>query len=172
MLWLLAASLSGAIAAPAPHSAVDIGALLSSPTRRVRTTNGRVAALITEGLRRSSTFRALVLAINASDVIVYIEATRNLPSTIDGRLMLLPLANQQRYLRIQIRAFGDPRDLIALMGHELRHALEVAAEPRARDEASLIALYTRIGSSGIGMHSFETTAAQVTARVVRQELAG
>ena len=49
----------------------------------------------------------------------------------------------QRYLRIQISAAPRGVELIALIGHELQHALEVAASPDVRDEQSLITLYQR-----------------------------
>jgi hypothetical protein len=91
---------------------------------------------------------------------------------VAGRLLLLPLANQQRYLRIQVRQDASPDDLIALMGHELRHALEVAESPDVRTQDALVELYERIGSAAPGGHRYDTIAAQNTGRRVRTELNG
>ena len=62
--------------------------------------------------------------------------------------------------------------MIALVGHELRHALEVAESPDVRDEAGLIALYERIGHPSTGIHQYDTLAAQDAGRQVKAELKG
>ena len=77
-----------------------------------------------------------------------------------------------RYLRIQVTGHPQSNEMIALVGHELRHALEVAESPAVRDQASLIALYERIGHRSSGAHHYDTVAAQDTGRQVRAELAG
>jgi hypothetical protein len=125
-----------------------------------------------EGLRRSVTFADLVAAVNATDVIVYIQRVDKLPPTIAGQLMIVPVPNAQRYLRIHVLDRLAPYDTIALIGHELRHALEVAAAPDVRDHRGLTQLYKRIGTAGGQSHSFDTPAAQNSGRRVRQELAG
>ena len=61
-----------------------------------------------------------------------------------------------------------PDETIALIGHELRHALEVAASPDVRDQAGLTKLYKRIGEPAGCAHSFDTRAAQNTGRRVRR----
>ena len=93
-----------------------------------------------------------------------------MPKTLEGRLMLLPLANHQRYLRIQINRTGTPTELISLMGHELRHAIEVADATDVRDERALERLYQRIGMPSAALHTYDTDAAQTTGRRVRKEL--
>ncbi len=166
-------SLSPAPAEPAANDAnVPYGALLIEPHRRVRTTDKLLLRLMEEGLRRSVTFGDLVAAVNATDVIVYIQRVDKLPPTIAGQLMIVPVPNQQRYLRIQVLARLSPFDTIALIGHELRHALEVAAAPDVRDQTGLTELYKRIGTAGGQVHSYDTRAAQTSGRRVRVELAG
>jgi hypothetical protein len=167
MLWLVPALMMAALAVTPD----DVG-LLSSPTRRVRSTNPRILELLETGMRRSPTFAELVKAVNATDVIVYIEPVRELPRALAGRLLLLPISTSQRYLRIQVRRDLPPRDLIALIGHELRHAIEIAQEPTVRDNAAMIALFQRIGHSSSDWHTFDTSAAQSIGWRVRQELAG
>jgi hypothetical protein len=168
MFWLAPVLLTTILTSPS-----DSGALLSSPDRRVRSVDRRLAALLEVGLQRSSTFAELVRSLNASDVIVYVERSRNLPSTLAGRLLLLPHAGRHRYLRIQVRGDLPALELIALIGHEFRHALEVAHDPSVRDAPAMLSLYQRIGHPTAGaMHTYDTDAAQDAGRQVRLELRG
>jgi len=163
-LLLSTTALGTAVPARSPY------ALLESPVRHVRTIDKRVQRLLGIGVARSETFASLMDHLNASDVIVYIEPTQMLPTTLAGRLLLMPMANGQRYLRIQVAMAAGPDDMIAVIAHELRHAVEVADDPRVRNESDLTKLYERIGRrSGLG-HCYETEAAQNAARVVRREL--
>lgn len=154
----------------APLTKAQVEAIMASPLRHVRAVDSRMAEVIAEGMRRSGTFAQLVLALDRSDVIVYIETTRRMPQMIAGRMLLAAGPQGQRYLRIQLA--GQPRSnaLIALVGHELRHAVEVAESPDVRDERSLVALYERIGHNRQGQHRYDTVAAQDTGRQVRLEL--
>jgi hypothetical protein len=168
MVWLAPALLASVLSGT-PHT----GTLLSSQERRVRSMDRRITELLAIGVNRSPTFARIVRAVNATDVIVYLERSRDLPNTLAGRLLLLPLANGHRYLRIQVRADLPAMDMIALIGHELRHALEVAEQPAVRDATAMLALYQRIGYPTAGaMHTFDTEAAQVAGRRVRLELEG
>ena len=156
----------------APLTRAQVQAFMASPTRHVRAVDKRVSAAIAEGLRRSGTFTQLVLALDRSDVIVYVETGRKLPATVAGRLLLVARPEGPRYLRIQVTEGPHPHDLIALVAHELRHALEVAESADVRDDRTLIALYEKIGHIRRGAHHFDTLAAQDTAKQVRSELAG
>ncbi len=155
----------------APLTPAQVRAIMTAPDRHVRAVDGGMSSVIADGMRRSGTFAHLVLALNKSDVIVYIESGRVMPATIAGRLLLAAGPDGYRYLRIQVSGFPRSNELIALVGHELRHALEVAESPDVRDEASLIALYERIGHSTIGAHHYDTAAAQDAGRKVKAELA-
>jgi hypothetical protein len=188
MLWFLSVVVSGALllAPPSDPTSSDdarrLGdrgrldrrdpALLTAADRRVRTTDPKIHKLLEEGVRRSSTFGSLVAELNATDVIVYIESVKDLPLSVAGQLLLVPMANYQRYLRIQIAPHGSTNEHIATIGHELCHALEIAAAPEVRDQSGLIHLYRRIGRMGVGVHSFDTLAAQHTGRKVKNELGG
>jgi hypothetical protein len=183
MIVWLPVILSGALAmapatpAAAPKGAVNdvsvpYGAMLNDAFRRVRAADSHVKRLLEEGLKRSVTFGDLMAAVNASDVIVYIQRVERLGPTVAGQLMIVPVPNAQRYLRIQVLNHLSPEETIALIGHELRHALEVAAAPDVRDQQGLIDLYERIGERGGMVHSFDTRAAQNTGRRVKKELIG
>jgi hypothetical protein len=161
------------IVAPSPSAAsapTPIEILLAAPDRRVRAPEPRIKSLLAEGFRRSPTFASLLLAVNRTDVIVYIEHVMTLPKDTLGRLTMVPLAPATRYLRIQIRPDLPRNEAIALIGHELQHALEVAGDAGVRDSGGMIALYERIGHSSGGEHVYDTNAAQDRGRQVRREL--
>jgi hypothetical protein len=161
--------------APLPSHGNTISAahylLLNAPDRRVRTTDARLQSLVAEGLRRSSTFARLVTALSDTDVIVYIETVMTLPKGTVGRLTMMPLAGNFRYLRVQIRSDLTRREAIALIGHELQHAAEIANAADVRDMTGMIRLYERIGHSSGGEHAYDTEAAREMGRIVRRELA-
>jgi hypothetical protein len=157
-----------ATGAPVPTGRLLKGGLVP----RVRGADILVTRLIEEGVRRSPTFRDMVTAVNATDVIVYVERVATLPPGISGQLLIVPMPKAQRYLRVQVLGRYSPFDTIAIIGHELRHVLEVAGAPDVRDESGLTQLYRRIGHRGRQTHSFETPAARNTGRQVRLELAG
>ena len=166
MLWLVPALLTTMFVTPS-----DADTLLSSPARRVRSTDKQITKMLALGIERSPTFGRLVRALNSTDVIVYVERTRNLPKPLAGRMLLLPMAGHQRYLRIQVRSDLPARELIALIAHELRHALEIADHPAVRDASAMLDLYRRIGhATSSALHTFDTEAAQTAGRQVRQEI--
>ena len=114
----------------------------------------------------------LVTAIHASNVIVYVEPSFSLPADMAGRILLQTTAGEERYLRIQVRATLANDQLISVIGHELRHAVEVAADTSVVDDAGLRALYKRIGHVSNANRGYDTDAAQDTGRKVRAELVG
>lgn len=146
--------------------------LLTAPDRRVRAADGIVQSILADGLRRSPTFASLMTALNRRDVIVYIERSMTLPRYTLGRLTIVPGVRDQRYLRIQIRADLPRGDAIALVGHEMTHALEIADAPEVRGPDELVRLYERIGHSSGGEHVYDTIAAQDAGRKVRREITG
>lgn len=179
MWWLLSILLTAGPGAPPSDAPLSIeqreaivASLLGTPERRVRSTDAGVSRLIAEGVRRSPTFASLVAAVSGTDVIVYVQRVADLPRVVAGRLILLPPVGGFRYLRVEVRSDLNAHELIALIGHELRHALEIAEDPTVRDTPTLVSLYRRIGQPTRGEHSFDTEAAQVTGRRVRAELAG
>ena len=145
------------------------GAALDSPHRHVRTQDRSMRYLLKRGFTHSPTFAHLLARLENSDVIVYVEEVPRLPGALEGRMMMLPASHGQRYVRIQISLRGAPDDAIAILGHELQHAIEVAQESGVSDQAALAALYQRIGTSN-GHLIYDTFAAQEVGRLVRREL--
>src|ERR671910_455932 len=126
---------------------------------RVRGATPEMQQLIQTGIRRSATFAALISSLNKTNVIVYVQATRDLPSGVDGRLAVITGSSPQRYLRAQVLIGLGPAEMIAVIAHELQHAIEVAEHDEVRDSHSLAALYKRIGIEA-RRGQFDTAAAQ------------
>ena len=92
---------------------------------RVRGSHPSLVHLLVEGERRSATFRDVLGRLEASDVIVYVEAG-GVGHGMDGGLQFVTATSLTRYLRVTMRLDLPAAALVALLGHELRHALEVA----------------------------------------------
>jgi uncharacterized membrane protein len=156
----------------APASMADETArLLSTSERRVRSGDSRLVDLIDSGVERSYSFAELVRDLHYTDVIVYIEAVQALPPFVDGHTFLVTSRDGRRYLRIQLRQGLPADETIALLAHELRHALEVAVEPTVRTAKDFSEFYRRIGQAVPGVsRRYDTRAAQDMGRMVRREL--
>ena len=107
----------------------------------VRTNDPKAFALFASGMSKSSTFRRLVAALDASDVIVYVEP-KTTRQALGGYLAHnITVAGAYRYLHVAIETHGSSGRLVPLLAHELQHAVEVASDPAARDERSLERLF-------------------------------
>jgi hypothetical protein len=137
----------------------------------IRSTDRRLRALLEEGLRLSPTLRGLVARLHASDVVVYVRCDG--PSGADGRLTFLSKAGGYRYVVVRMARFPRTQQ-IALMAHELQHAVEIADTPDIVDGPSLVREYTRIGYenpwSQLPGVSFDTRAAVRAGEQVLKEL--
>jgi hypothetical protein len=163
--------LTAALLAASPVMSAESDAVAGDPLgSHVRGATPAVKALIARGAQRSPTFKGLIEQLNASDVVVYLETTEALPARLDGRLVFITAAGGVRYLRVQVAPGLGFEQLIAVAGHELQHALEVAMHPEVRDTDGMRTLYERIGvASGI-RDRYDTVAAQSTGRRVRAEM--
>src|SRR5262245_23353437 len=130
-----------------------------------------VDAIATEtfdlAIGRSATVRSLVATLEASNVVVHIQSSRDLPDGIGGTTRFVASRSGYRYLRITIGAQLPLALRAAVLGHELQHACEVASSP-ASDTDSLRELFGRVGHR-IGEY-YETRAAINTERKVRLEM--
>ena len=149
---------------------VSPSAVLESPTRHVRTAHPYVESLLRDGFQRSPTFARLLVRLERSDLIVFIESQIPLPPGIEGRLVMLSATHGVRYVLIQIGTGDSLMDAIALLGHELEHANEIADAREVVDMSGFVALYERIGVKS-GWHQYETKMAQEAGRQIRRELA-
>ena len=65
-----------------PLDKTEVRAMMTSDRRHLRAVDKRVSDAIADGLGRSATFASLVIALDRSDVIVYIETSRTMPSSL------------------------------------------------------------------------------------------
>jgi hypothetical protein len=139
---------------------------------RLRPQDPRVVQALKEGMARSATFRSLVERIESSHVIVYIAINPNLKSSLSGALNWMTQAGKYRYVRASVRPDLMFNQMIVTVAHELQHAVEVIEDESVIDEASLVAMYKRIGepSSAAGRLGWETREAQRMGGQVRREL--
>lgn len=115
------------------------------PDFHLRTTDAWLLSLIEEGVRTSPTFRALVERLDDSDVIVYLQGDSTPAPNVDGRMTFASKAGGYRYIVVRLRTQSSRRQMLALLGHELRHAVEVADTPAIVDSTSLAREYERLG---------------------------
>src|SRR5918993_4566184 len=74
----------------------------------------------------SAVVRALVERLEASNVIVHIETVPQMPYGIGGMTRFVTSRGGYRYLRISLGATLTLQLGAAILGHELKHACEVA----------------------------------------------
>jgi hypothetical protein len=137
----------------------------------VRSPQAVVAALLRDGTERSETFSRLVAALNGSDVVAYIGSSVRMPTGLDGYLAHhVIVAGNRRYLRILVNA-GLGRDrLLAIIAHELQHAVEVAQAPEVQSDAAVRALFQRLDSGRCVYRCTETDEAIHIQEAVLREL--
>jgi hypothetical protein len=78
-----------------------------------------------------------------------------------------------RYLRITVGVHLPRATAVALLGHELQHALEVADDTSVVDDTTFEALYHRIGDScrdAALARTYDTSGARSAERRIREEL--
>ena len=136
---------------------------------RLRPADALARTLLELGRDRSDLFRFLADAIEDSDLIVHVQTAQSLPRQMDGRVQFAAAVEGARYLRITVCRDLALDRLVALLGHELMHAVEIAGSRDVRDLASLRALYLRIGHSHDGA-AFDTRAAVAAGAHVLSEL--
>ena len=165
LLAIVVAVTIGASTPVAADSANDVA-------HHVRTTDRRLARLMHQGWRESATFRTLVARLVRSDVIVYLQC-QGYVST-GGRLSFVGAGGGYRYLMVRLGRVISTSRQIALLGHELQHAVEIADTPEIVDARSLAEQYRRFGHvSHVTRAStdYDTLAAIETGYRVLRELA-
>ena len=151
--------------------------LASDELEQVRPMGRRVEALVTKGVMRSRTIALLLSELSRTDVVVYVRSTHRRPSDLAGSIGFMGVgADGRRWLMVTL--YGDEgwttledaeeRQLITL-GHELRHALEVAADARIATAEAFVAFYRTIGHEW-AKDRVDTHDARLAGRQVAQEL--
>lgn len=138
----------------------------------LRVSDPLLAHAIARGSRESATFKALLDRLERSDIIVYMMRTPAAGLQPHGRTQFVVHAGSHRFVRVTIRTDQVTRNIVALVGHELRHVAEVADEPGVVDADSYLDLYRRIGYSSCERlcPCFDTQAAVDAGYAVLSEL--
>ena len=139
----------------------------------VRPMTRELKQLVDSGYRQSHTFRSVVEGLVGSFVIVHIVPATSLPTGLAGGLHFVTTASGYRYLRISMRTDLSPSVLIAMLGHELQHALEIGQAADVVDLATLRDHYrlTGVESCLDSLHEcYDTLGAQTTGRSVYAEV--
>jgi hypothetical protein len=178
-VWCRSCSCHGMTMSPVSQTALAalLAAFTSAHSRAADTpphirVEAGLESVLADGLQ-SPTFQALVTGIEASNLIVYVRCKAFDDPLLDGRLSLMGATPESRYAVIELAC---PRPRFAqtvTLGHELRHANEVAAAPAVVDPASFKHLYDRIGFrlwAAPGAARYDTNAAITTGWQVRREL--
>jgi hypothetical protein len=125
---------------------------------RIRVVDGPIAMLLARGAVGSPTFRALLDAIERSDIIAHVSWHERAAGSGRAAMHFVTKTGGYRYVRITLSGRMTTDIAVALLGHELRHARELAEAPWVADVDGYQALYRAIGHpSCSGAHlCFET----------------
>jgi hypothetical protein len=155
-------------------SALVMTAALGIWDPHVRATAQGAQRLVDEGAQRSAIVRALIERLEASDVVVYVSEDEGMADGVAGQLTFVSAVGGRRYVRVRIRR-QESRDYeVAILGHELQHAVEIAGAPEVIDQPSMANFYSREGTdqSHGQRDRFDTQAAIDCGRDVLSELSG
>lgn len=139
----------------------------------VRAVSEHARQTLTDGLSRSATIARLVAALEASDVIVFVD-TRVDPAIPTAETMLMVKTKSVRYVHVILNPRMTTDERVEYLGHELQHAVEIAGDESAVDGPSVRkrfgAIGRELGQSTQREKSFETDGARLVSILVRREL--
>ncbi len=166
--WIVALAALLLILAHAPLAQAGIN------DRHVRPTMRGGQQLLDEDMNRSATVRALVERLERSDLIVYVQTRFFTSHSARGRLIFVSASAGRRYVVVEVACGESWNTQLSTLGHELRHAVEIADAGWVRSPADMAAFYASAGMQiafEAGHEAFETLAAQVAGQRVLRELA-
>lgn len=136
---------------------------------RLRSLGQDAVHLVEEAKAWSPSIRQLIERLERSDLIVYVRLDGNV-TKFSGETRFMAAARGARYVMVGINPRADQRELVARLGHELRHVVEIADAPEVRDLDAVLALFRRIGWAGTTANGFETAEAIETGHRVAAEV--
>jgi hypothetical protein len=149
----------------------DSSAVLERAAFHVRSTDPRALAWIRGGAEGSQTFRELLDRLSDSDLIIYVQVVDHLMNAI-GHTYIVKSTETVRYVRIEVVLSGNFGEMVALVGHELQHAVEIAGAPQVRDRQTLAHFYLSKAENWGGVTHFDSVEARMTENRVKRELLG
>jgi hypothetical protein len=142
-----------------------------SPSPHVRPVR-ELESFVANAARRSPTIRELLDRLEDLDVTVYIRRSKFMQGNLEGRVGLMSVVGSHRYLIIELAHGRADVNQISILGHELFHAVEIAAETSIVDTPTLAAFYAQVGTligEDAGRRSFETAGAAAAGRRTQHE---
>ena len=136
---------------------------------RVRSRHPLIQALILRGSEQSPTFHRLMKAIEASEGIVYIDAGV-CRRGVRACLVNVTSAGGYRLLFVKVSTKRADPNLIAAIGHELQHAVEVLSNPAVTGHSSLYYFYKHNRERAGTATAFETQAATDAGHAIANEV--
>lgn len=157
-----------------PTAGVATAAGANAWSGNIRASDDELVALVAEGVKKSPTLRTLADRLTRSDVIVYVRPDVTAKSNSQGSLTFLSATGGFRYLVIKIPSTQSRQQKMAILGHELQHAVSIADAPSVIDSETLKKEFEKIGSvgqtAGNRGFSFDSPAAVETRRRVLSEV--
>lgn len=150
--------------------AAPAAAQLPRHVAQVRSSTRWGIDLIEEGRQKSTSFRELLESLRETDVVVYVEPAHQLPGVMEAVTELVAAPGPVRYLRVSVGVRAIRKRLIALVGHELQHALEIGRARDVVDVRSLQAFYEKAGDMSVD--GYDTEAARRVGHTILRELWG
>ena len=135
---------------------------------RVRTDDPTLASLIRQATDRSSTFRRIVDAIQATDGVVYVSRGRCGHYVRACLPFWMVVAGPNRVVQVILDDRLQGEQAMAAIAHELRHTLEVFDEPSVTTGSGMYFFYRRDRSPQ--GEAFETQEAVDAGNAVLKEL--
>jgi hypothetical protein len=111
----------------------------------VRVADRKLKMLLEIGVDQSPTLSALVAQVDAAPVLVFAECSMRMPSRLGARLNFVTSVNGIRYVRIGVDCARPSNRQIALLAHELQHALEIGTRTDIVDVDAMEEFYEDIG---------------------------
>lgn len=141
---------------------------LADPPLTPRVLDPKAAATLAIALERSALVRALVTELESSNVVVHIEFSWDVPFGVGGTTRFITSRGGYRYVRVTLSNHLNGNDRVAILGHELAHAAEIARS-NAHDATAFKQLLETTGYR-VADTSFETRAARIVERTIRRQL--
>ncbi len=155
--------------------AVVTGAAVAGPASadpRLRPAEASAAALVADAVSRSAIVRDLAGRLRGTDVVAYVRVGPCVEGERDSSIHFIGRSRYDRFMVIKINETLSPDRQIALVGHELQHAVDMAQASWITDSARMQQYFLVSGwKLGYPEPGFETFSALQTERKIAQELA-
>jgi hypothetical protein len=111
----------------------------------IRASDDELVALLEDGLKRSPTFKGIVDRLAKSDVILYVRPDVTAKNNTTTKLTFLAAKGGYRYLVIRVASGRSKDQQLAMLGHEMQHAVIIADAPSVVDSPTLKREFERVG---------------------------